>query len=860
MASNTPGGHCEADVSADPDSHHRATHYGGVALPFTTIGSQYSFAQTSHDQSFEQQSGSDCHSIVSRNDEEVAEQHYVVPHVGEVPKLRHFSAQTQEPWQSESGYRTKDWTGSMDPFLPSRVPSCPFDLEDKHDQHRVGLGAMPGTITNPMMNQEQYSSLRKQFNSKPNTAVPGKLDFQSAQRSPLFDIRRKSASIPQQHIAGLGASSCGSFTPLFKPVFTPSEMQSDSELSFVYEQSSSSSTVSKATSQHRPSHESHAINSRISQPGRTQAKLPSRHRKTLDGETVTEPTSVSPLGSLTSYSFAAPTTPKTTETKEDRETQGTSSSAHSTDTESPSQKAPIWREKQMIQSWKLQRCDRNKFERCFKGAFDVLGTMNPDHYQMPFGSRVVSIKSVVVSNILLSLRTGVWACPDPVKTRIVKLAESRSSEEEKILFLYSVPGSKHFCGLAEMLSYQSGMSTDQWEGDTVYSGAMLVRWLYCKFVTYDEIRRTVVFDEDESVTQMWNGMHYPESTGRKVIQAYTKAPHIENILTKPFANHPRRDKARKKRGTTGSGKALPDHTRQPTTPRFGGSTEMVGSKADRTDNKKTSPIAAAPGSEGQHRSNSDGKTVSSSISIDRVVEKPKVQTMPFHVNFDDIATPRVSLNNSNSGMTQYNSGGVRIKSLSPASTPRTPFYQDDYSNEDSSVGDAPNSKTRIGSIVGERNRPHHPPPTSISMRKDRGQSAKGGVRIGTPNPPSEPTWRLQTNWRSGGLQHDCSGQKALTRDNRVGQWPAASLASPLSSELRNMEHTSNATHGSPYMHHDFSPRKSSYMLSDTDNLNEGSYSQGRIGSMFGSSVPASDSPSSDTRYPGASGLNQVTYA
>lgn len=40
---------------------------------------------------------------------------------------------------------------------------------------------------------------------------------------------------------------------------------------------------------------------------------------------------------------------------------------------------------------------------------------------------------------------------------------------------------------------------------------MVVRWLYCKLVTYDEIRRNVVFNEGESVTQMWNGMQYVAS-------------------------------------------------------------------------------------------------------------------------------------------------------------------------------------------------------------------------------------------------------------------------------------------------------------------------------------------------------------
>lgn len=36
--------------------------------------------------------------------------------------------------------------------------------------------------------------------------------------------------------------------------------------------------------------------------------------------------------------------------------------------------------------------------------------------------------------------------------------------------------------------------------------ALIIRWLYCKLVSFDEARRVETYNVKESVTQMWNGM------------------------------------------------------------------------------------------------------------------------------------------------------------------------------------------------------------------------------------------------------------------------------------------------------------------------------------------------------------------
>lgn len=80
---------------------------------------------------------------------------------------------------------------------------------------------------------------------------------------------------------------------------------------------------------------------------------------------------------------------------------------------------------------------------------------------------------------------------------------------------------------------------------------MVIKWLYCKIVPYDEVRAVVNEKfENESATQMWNGMQsvfphvlafmladtmssYSEPVGRLVIKAYVEYPHTENLLARP---------------------------------------------------------------------------------------------------------------------------------------------------------------------------------------------------------------------------------------------------------------------------------------------------------------------------------------
>lgn len=71
--------------------------------------------------------------------------------------------------------------------------------------------------------------------------------------------------------------------------------------------------------------------------------------------------------------------------------------------------------------------------------------------------------------------------------------------------------SKHFCGLSELQAFNPNIKTDFWDKEAgkwiKLQGSMMIQWIYCKLVAYDEVIPLVEGKVDQgSITQMWNGM------------------------------------------------------------------------------------------------------------------------------------------------------------------------------------------------------------------------------------------------------------------------------------------------------------------------------------------------------------------
>ncbi|KAI5262184.1 hypothetical protein E4T47_09321 [Aureobasidium subglaciale] len=212
----------------------------------------------------------------------------------------------------------------------------------------------------------------------------------------------------------------------------------------------------------------------------------------------------------------------------------------------PSDHADVWIERQSYRTFKLHQAenDARRFET-FDGAYQILSGINPGHYSMPYGSMVVAIKCPILDDILISHITGLWATNQNVMGRIMELHGNRGEKSAKTLFLWSMPGSKHFCGLAELQAFNPEPRTEIYDKEagrnvTIF-GALVIQWIYCKLVPFEDVVPVVEGKIDQgSVTQMWNGMYYNEATGREVVKSYVEAPHVENMLAAPTGEFFRR--------------------------------------------------------------------------------------------------------------------------------------------------------------------------------------------------------------------------------------------------------------------------------------------------------------------------------
>ncbi|KAI6888326.1 hypothetical protein KC360_g1004 [Hortaea werneckii] len=185
--------------------------------------------------------------------------------------------------------------------------------------------------------------------------------------------------------------------------------------------------------------------------------------------------------------------------------------------------------------------DRVDMAEAYPGAMDVVTSMNPEYYQMPYGTRVVNIKTESVKNIELSIQKSLWTTLDVVSQRIMTVYNARhDTTKEKVLFLFAVSGSKQFCGLAEMsgrwnpVEQVEGFAPNPSGARNV--GSIPVTWIYVKNVPYAKFHSLAQIAQgrgQQSVTNMWNGMHFESDIGRKVVELYVTAAHFTNILAWP---------------------------------------------------------------------------------------------------------------------------------------------------------------------------------------------------------------------------------------------------------------------------------------------------------------------------------------
>jgi len=165
-------------------------------------------------------------------------------------------------------------------------------------------------------------------------------------------------------------------------------------------------------------------------------------------------------------------------------------------------------------------------------------------------ARFFVIKSYSEDDIHRSIKYNIWCSTEHGNKRL-DAAYRAQQGRGPVIFLYSVNGSGHFCGVAEMTSpidysKRAGVwSQDKWKGK------FQVRWIYAKDVPNNMLRHIrLENNENKPVTNSRDTQEVPAEKGRQVLKIISNYKHTTSIFD-DFAHYERREQeeelARQKR-------------------------------------------------------------------------------------------------------------------------------------------------------------------------------------------------------------------------------------------------------------------------------------------------------------------------
>jgi len=158
-------------------------------------------------------------------------------------------------------------------------------------------------------------------------------------------------------------------------------------------------------------------------------------------------------------------------------------------------------------------------------------TYNPREFDLnPKNARFFVVKSYSEDDIHRSIKYEIWCSTEHGNKRLDSAFRERENKGTVYLF-FSVNGSGHFCGMAEMLSgvdYNS--SAGVWAQDK-WKGQFKVRWIYVKDVPNAQLRHIrLENNENKPVTNSRDTQEVPADKGRLVLKILHGFKHITSIF------------------------------------------------------------------------------------------------------------------------------------------------------------------------------------------------------------------------------------------------------------------------------------------------------------------------------------------
>lgn len=158
---------------------------------------------------------------------------------------------------------------------------------------------------------------------------------------------------------------------------------------------------------------------------------------------------------------------------------------------------------------------------------------NPQDFDFDLANnaRFFVIKSYSEDDIHRSIKYEIWCSTEHGNKRLDQAFREREKDGGIIFLLFSVNGSGHFCGMAQMMtavdynSVSSVWSQDKWKG------TFKVKWIYVKDVPNTQLRHIrLENNENKSVTHSRDTQEVPNAQGVQVLKILSTYNHTTSIF------------------------------------------------------------------------------------------------------------------------------------------------------------------------------------------------------------------------------------------------------------------------------------------------------------------------------------------
>lgn len=171
---------------------------------------------------------------------------------------------------------------------------------------------------------------------------------------------------------------------------------------------------------------------------------------------------------------------------------------------------------------------------------------NPQTFDLePKDARYFIIKSYSEDDIHRSIKYSIWCSTNHGNKRLDEAYRQQQSTGGPIYLFFSVNGSGHFCGMAQMTSSVDFDSSSGVWAQSKWQGEFSVKWIYVKDVPNGALRHiTLENNEDKPVTNSRDTQEALSEKGKAVLKVMHQYSHTSSLFD-DFLHYERRQEEEK---------------------------------------------------------------------------------------------------------------------------------------------------------------------------------------------------------------------------------------------------------------------------------------------------------------------------